>query len=268
MLSRYTREYNQIFIDSNPITGIQSIASSYESPLENIRYLGQNDNILNNVPIGLFVGAVNLEALLVNSDPFIKYTGELPANIMIQYENNKIIMNSGYLTEYNFDCGIGTIPSVTSKWNIYNEFGSGIANSLPFSIDESRLNIVNPGDIEINFSEIEREKVNNLSINVRSNRLPIYDATDSKPKEVKLQYPVAVTVTYSISLNDYKMKNLYDYPRKKHKYDFTINLKKNNTNTIINSFQINDAYLIKEDYNTDVDGSALMQLTYSSTITR
>lgn len=268
MLSRYTREFNRIYIDNSPITGAQSIVASYTVPAENLKYLGSNNTPLTTVPIGAYIGAFELETLFINSDPLIKYTGDFGANIKIQYDNNSFVMNSGYLGEYRFSCGIGTIPTISTKWNIYNDFGSGIAANTPFVMDDSNLNIVNPGDIEINFSELETEKINNVGINIKSSRLPIYDATLIRPVDIKLQYPLLVTTTFSISLHDYKNKNLFDYPRKDHSYNFTINLRKHNTSTIINSFNITDALLTKEDYNTDVDGSALMQLTYESIITR
>jgi hypothetical protein len=83
-----------------------------------------------------------------------------------------------------------------------------------------------------------------------------------------MQYPVIVTTSFSISLHDYQNKSLFDYPQKQNVYNFNINLKKHNTSTTVNSFNITDALLVKEDYNTDVDGSTLMQLTYQSTISR
>jgi hypothetical protein len=268
MLSRYTREFNRIYIDNTPITGAQSVSASYNIPAETLKYLGSNTTDLTTVPIGFYVGAFNLDTLFINSDPFIKYTGDLGANIKIEYDNNTFAMNSGYLAEYDFSCGIGTIPTISTKWNIYNDFGSGAYPSSPFVFNESNLNIVNPGDIEINFNELDKEKINNLTINIKSSRLPIYDVSKIRPVEVKLQYPLIVTTSFSISLHDYKNKNLFDYPRREHSYDFTINLKKHNTSTIVNSFQINGGLLIREDYSSDVDGSALMQLTYESIITR
>jgi len=268
MLSRYTREFNRIFIDNNPITGAQSIVASYDVPIQNVKYLGSNTTSLTTAPIGLYIGALNLDALFINTDPFIRYTGDLGANIKIQYDNNIFAMNSGYLAEYTFSCAIGTIPTIATKWNVYNEFGSGIASNTPFVMDEYNLNIVNPGDIEVNFNELDSEKINNISINIKSNRLPIYDVSKVKPVDVKLQYPLIITTTFGISLHDYKMKNLFDYPKNEHVFDFNINLKKHNTSTVVNSFNIKDANLIKEDYNADTDGSTLVQLTYESVISR
>lgn len=268
MLSRYTREFNRIYIDNTPITGVQSVSASYSIPSQNIKYLGSNTTDLTTAPIGVYIGAFNVDALFINFDPFIKYTGDLGANIKIEYDNNVFAMNSGFLAEYDFSCGIGTIPTLSTKWNIYNDFGSGISTNTPFIMDEGNLNIVNPGDIEINFNELETEKINNLTVNIKSSRLPIYDVSTIRPVDVKLQYPLIVTTSFSISLHDYQNKNLFDYPRKDHSYNFNINLKKNNSSTIVNSFNIVGGLLTREDYSTDVDGSALMQLTYESIITR
>ena len=268
MLSRFSREFNRVYIDNAPLTGIQSISASYDLPVENVKYLGSNNNHLNRVPIGIFVGALNLESLFINSDQFIKYTGELGANVKVQYEDNTFGMNSGYMAEYDFSCGIGTIPILSTKWNFYSDFGNISSPKLPFTMDESKLNIVNPGDIQIDFNELDNEKINNLKVNIKCNRLPIFDATSVKPVDVQLQYPIIVTTSFSISLHDYQNKRLFDYPQTQNVYNFNINLKKHNTSTTVNSFNITDALLVKEDYNTDVDGSTLMQLTYQSTISR
>jgi len=268
MLSRFTREFNRVYIDDAPLTGIQSISASYDLPIEELKYLGSNSNHLNRVPIGIFVGALNLESLFINSDQFIQYTGELGANVKVQYDNNTFGMNSGYMAEYNFSCGIGTIPSISTKWNFYSDFGNVSSNILPFTMNENNLNIVNPGDIQIDFNELENEKVNNLVVNIKCNRLPVFDATSVKPVDVKLQYPIIVTTSFSISLSDYQNKKLFDYPNNQNVYNFNINLYKNNTSTVIQSFNLKDALLVKEDFNTDIDGSSLMQLTYTSHISR
>ena len=67
MLSRFTREFNRVYINDVPVTGAQSISASYDLPIENIKYLGSNNNHLNRVPIGVFIGALNLDSLFINS---------------------------------------------------------------------------------------------------------------------------------------------------------------------------------------------------------
>lgn len=268
MLSRLTREFNRIFIDSNPITGVQSISAGYEVPYEDLKYIGSNKNDISKAPIGLYVGALNIDLLLINYDPLIKYTGDFGANLKIDYDNNKFLINSGYLTDYTLNCAIGTVPSVSTKWNIYSDFGSGISSNEQFNLDNEKLNIVGPGDISINFNELEGQKINNFSININSSRLPMYDVSRIKPIDVKLQYPLNITTSFSITLDDYKVKNMFDYPNNDNLVNFSIDLKKNNTSEIINTFSINNAILSRQDYSVDVDGSVLLQLTYSSTVHR
>ena len=268
MLSRFTREFNRFYLNNNPVTGVQSIASSYQSPAAPIKYLGSTDSIGEFAPVGPYIGALDVTTLFVNSDPYINYIGEEGANLKIEYGKNQFIKNSGYLSDYTFECSIGSIPTINTKWNVYNDFGSGINSPTAFEMDESQLNIVNPGDIEVVFPELETEKINNLTVNIKTTRLPIFDLSQIKPVEVKLQYPIITTVVFSISLGTYKTKNIFDFPRKKNAYDFTINLRRNNSNSLVNSFQINDALLTSEDLNMDIDGSALMKLTYTSIINR
>jgi len=268
MLSRFTREFNRFYLNNDPITGVQNIASSYQSPAAPIKYLGCTDTTAEFAPVGGYIGALDVTNLFINSDPYINYIGEDGANLRIEYGNNQFIMNSGYLSDYTFECNIGSIPTINAKWNIYSDFGSGISNPLSFTMDESQLNIVNPGDLEIVFPELETEKINNLNLNIKCTRLPIFDVSQIKPVEVKLQYPITLTVSFSISLGTYKAKNIFDFPRKKNAYDFVINLRKNNSSTLVNSFKVNNALLTSEDLNMDVDGSALMKLTYTSIINR
>lgn len=268
MLSRYTRESTRIFLDNQPLTGIQSLSATYNLPYQNIKYLGQNDSVLQDVPVGQYLGAINIESILLNKDQFIKYTGDIASNLKIQYDDNTFVMNNAYLGEYTLNCDLGSVPSISTKWNVYGDFGSGINSPSPFNIDETKLNIINPGDIDINLDELNLEKINNFAVSIRSTRLPIYDATLVRPVDVKLQYPIQILVSFSISLNEYKQKNLYDYPKIKHKYDIGINLNKHNSNQIISSFDIKNATLIAEDYNMDVDGSAIMKLSYNSIINR
>lgn len=268
MLSRFTREFNRFYLNNNPITGVQNIASSYQVPVAPIKYLGSASKTAEFAPGGPYIGALDVTTLFINSDPYIDYINEEGANLRIEYGKNQFIMNSGYLSDYTFQCSIGSVPTINTKWNIYTDFGSGISEPLTFNMDESELNIVNPGDIEVVFPELESEKINNLIINIRTTRLPIFDISEIKPVEVKLQYPITIIASFDISLGTYKAKNIFDFPTKKNAYNFIINLRKNNSNTLVNYFEINDALLTSEDLNIDIDGSALMKLTYTSIINR
>jgi len=268
MLSRYTRESARVLLDNQPITGLQSINSSYNLPFQNIKYLGQNDSLPQDMPIGPYLGAINFESILLNKDQFIKYTGDISADLRIEYDNNAFLMNKGYMAEYTLGCDVGSIPSVNTKWNIYGDFGSGNYQNSPFNIDESKLNIINPGDINISLNELDLEKINSFAVSIRSTRLPIYDATSRIPVDIKLQYPIQILTSFSISLNEYKQKNLYDYPKDKHIYNIGINLNKHNTNQTISSFQFNNSTLIAEDYSVDINGSILMKLSYNNIINR
>jgi len=267
-LFSFTRESNKLFINNDPITGLQTIQASYNNPYQNLKYLGANDNDIKTIPTNSFIGALNLTNIMINADQLIKYTGDFGGNIILDYDNNQFVMTSGYLANYVIDCDVGAIPIISTDWNVYNDFGSGVAAVPPFDMDETKLNIINPGDISINFNDIAEEKINKFNINIKCTRLPIYQIGQITPIDVKLQYPIEIITSFSISLNNYKIKNLFDYPQKNQLKSFTIDLKKSNTNTIINSFTINDALLITEDYNLDVDGTTLAQLTFSSTIHR
>lgn len=268
MLSRLTREFNNIFIDNSPVTGAQSIVSSYGFPLENVKYIGSNNNDLKNVPVGIYVGALELNSLFLNNDQFIRYTGDLGANVQINYGNNQYIMNSGFLTDYAFTCNVGAIPGIATKWNFYGEFGSGISPKRNFNIDDSKLNIVAPGDIEISFNDISTEKINSITLGITCPRLPLFDCTNIKPVDVKLQYPLDIKLAFNISLNEYKLKNLFDYPQKYNSQNIAIYLKKHNTSNLINYYSFNNMSLLREDYNLDIDGSVVVQLTYGATIHR
>jgi len=268
MLSRLTREFNNIFIDNTPVTGAQSIVSSYGFPLENVKYIGSNNNDLKNVPVGIYVGALELNSLFLNQDQFIKYTGDFGANLNINYGNNQYVMNSGFLTDYTFTCNVGSIPAIATKWNFYGEFGSGISPKSNFNIDDSKLNIVAPGDIEIGFNDLSTEKINNITLGITCPRLPLFDCTKVKPVEVQLQYPLDIKLAFGISLNQYKLKNLFDYPYKNNSHNISIYLKKHNTSNLINYYTFNNMNLLREDYNLDVDGSVVVQLTYGTTIHR
>ena len=197
----FTRESNKLFIDNSPVTGLQTIQATYNNPYENIKYLGLNNNSVNTVPIGAFIGALNLTNIMINEDQFIKYTGSNGANLLLSYnnDNNKFIMTSGYLANYEIECSVGAIPIITSQWNIYNNFGSGSASVPNFQIDETKLNIVSPGDISINFNDIAEEKINRFKINIKSTRLPIYELGKVTPSDVTLQYPIESISSVSIS---------------------------------------------------------------------
>jgi hypothetical protein len=242
---------SQFFLRSDPVgappamygvSGIRDWSASYNIPETTINALGVG--FVRNVYGGPLQGQLSLTRdLILNKDPVLTYTGEDSFSGTLIYDTNlgngdeKVFgFNSGYLTNYSVNCGVGGVPTVDSSFVTFGRFGSGIrhgdldysgSSPLAGSMGTRVRPVPNQGSIWCGFGQSGTNRVTQVSQNYEIDREPIYDLSQKTasdltggagfvPAEVITNYPIEVTTNMTVEVDDYETANIMDTIRSGH----------------------------------------------------
>lgn len=263
--NRVTKGQQLFLINNTPIPGVQSITSDYNNNAYFLNHIGLKSSVFS--ADSNYVGNVNVNALLTNTDQFISYTGNLGFNGYIiesaQNTNKNYSFTSGYLTSYNQRCSIGEIPQVSMGINVFGNMGR-TNNTITANESDLLLKIPGPGSITLSFSEFDTNPLTSYNIAITVPRIPIYTLGSSAPSEINTQYPIQVTAEFDINLSDYSPKLLQAYPFDQTRKNLTLTVKDYITDSTINTYTFNNMLLVGESYDADVSKNTVMTLKYQN----
>lgn len=274
---RITREKQLFFINGSQIPGIQSIQISPNYGKMPIKYLGINT--VQYAPNGPQTSDINISSLLISNDQFIQYTGNLGFNghILKTLDNagDNYSFISGYCTNYNSKCSIGEIPQINVSITAFGKAGRISAlteipelNAIQNNSSDLQLKIPGPGSIDINIDDFNTNRVLSYNLDIKTSRNPIYILGNRNPNAIELNYPIEMTCSFEIDLDDYAPENSFTYPGSNTIKTFAIRVKDYITDANIVSYNLSSMTLINESYNTNVDNNTSMTIEYQGFMTR
>jgi hypothetical protein len=231
---------SKFFINEYGISGIRDWDANYNVSQQTVNALGAG--FVRNVYDAPLQGQLSLSRdIIFNSDPILSYTGEEAVSGTLIYDTYldgggaKVFgFDSGYLTDYSVSCGVGGVPTVNSSFVTFGRFGSGArGGELDFSgdtpLDGSRgfLAFANQGSIQCGFNQSGTNRVTQVSQAYSIEREPIYTLSQKTasdltggagfvPTEVITHYPIEVTTSMTVEVDDFETANIMDTIRSGH----------------------------------------------------
>jgi|TARA_Y100000593_G_scaffold95106_1_gene199791 hypothetical protein len=274
------RENQQVFIGSGQAFGVQSVEGSHELPEAPLEFVGLSDVIP--YPSREAQGSMNFSALAVASDPFIKTikSGAINAYILKERANStdNYSFYSGYLTSYSNTCAIGEIPQLSASYKVVGDMGRIETGDFPdhavTELDHIRdtdkesvdFNVTAATTAEITLDDFTTNLVEDYSVNINIPRKDYYIIGKRTPQSVEIDYPVTVTASFTITVNDYSGMTMQGYPCKTKLKNFDIKLKNYKNHSLLTEFAFSNATLISESYSVTAEDQVRISATYRSYI--
>ena len=237
MLGRIRREAESITINGSGIQGVQNIAAQYDSVATPIRNLGVQD---------------------------IKFAPEG----IVNYGTKNFIFTEGYMESYSVSCSLGEVPQIGAASTIYGTFGTGTLGYIAADQYPSAINVAGANSIGINLDEFTTNRVSSFSISINTPRVPIYALNSSTPNRVIAGTPIEVNVSFSLSVDDYEIKNMRAVPEETVFKNTIITVNKNNSETELLNYSFDNMLLVGETFNGDVSDDATVDFSLRSYILR
>lgn len=278
--SRIAREQQLVFLNQTQLPGVQNVSIQYNNAANPVKYLG-----LACIPIqpqGEQGGSVSIQTWVIDSDPFIQYTGNFGVNGYVLRSRGNLQNNcsftSGYLNTYSSRCGIGQIPQIDANFGVMGNIGnlnagesaavSGNLTYIQSNVFSPNLQVAGPGSIDLSLDDFLTNRVNSYELGVTVNRKAVYALGQKTPVAVEINWPIEVNCIFNFEIDNYTLTNLRNYPCTPKVKDLTLTLKTFDTDTTINTYNFSDMLLIGESYNTSTDGAVSITAQYRTFIGR
>lgn len=278
--SRLRREGQRFFLNNSEVFGVQSANIQYQTNLVPLKHL--SIGCVQATWQGPQLGKASVSRLVIDTEPFINYTGTLGFNGYIIQNKKDTFKNfsftSGYLSSYNSNCAIGEIPQTSVNIDIFGNVGQISYSESPetskdFDYIETgnsliNLKITQPGSIELDLDDFNTNRILSYSLNINCPRNPIYFLGSRFPNAVETNWPLEVNVIFQFDIDDYTPKTLRDFPCNPKVKNLSLSLNTFDTHETVQSFNFNDLFLVSESYNNSVDSNVGLTAQYRTFLTR
>lgn len=252
MKSSVSNYESNLFISGVKVYGVNSANFGYSLPVEHISVIGYDK-------FGTFTNAapqssLSVQKYLAKDDMFLGFTGTLGISGGLYYHGKNFSFDNAYLNNYTVSCSVGNFPSLSCNFNIFGNVGTGLTNSG--TAQTGALTIVRPADIKIQCDGSGTNRIESFNYSVECPRQVFHTPTGGPPSDVKTTRPFRVSAQFSIGVDDYESKRLFDY------------ISSSNTQTIkitigsLATFTMSNMEFIGESVNSTATDDLVMTLNY------
>lgn len=272
-----------IFINTGKIVGLQDISITKNFGAGTLSYLGIGNNRFVKIPVAEQSASVSINGYLINNDYLIGMTGSQPANLFIlksqQNINDNYCLLSGYLNTYSSRYSIGAPSQISATMTFYGNVGNVPTGSLDSNsyLQLSQISsnsytdnislISNGSSVSLTLDEYSTNRVIDCSVNISTNRVPIYNLGRRRLLLNKLIYPLNVDCSFSFEIaKNYIDDDLLDFPQSPKVQNISISVSDYLNGSGIASYSFSDMTLINESKTINVDGNTIISVSYNGLI--
>tara|TARA_R110000868_G_scaffold2052_1_gene16017 strand:- start:1335 stop:2282 length:948 start_codon:yes stop_codon:yes gene_type:complete len=235
---------NYFFLNNSTISGIISVDGGYSinyAPIKTIG-VGYNKQVIAEVPVANF----SINKYLLYNEPFLNFTGEnknrnaIGFKGSLNYNNKKFGFLSGYLNSFGLSCAVGQTPTTKSDIIVYGDVGPNYNASG--DLKAPYISVPQIKDIILTCSGSSTNRITDFNYNINCTKKPIYILNQSGynsysgptgptepgpnyvPYEVLLNLPIEIDASFTLEVDDYTSRSLYDILNNDNDTSFSINI--------------------------------------------
>ena len=256
MKSSISNYENSLYLSGLKIFGVSDVNFGYALPVEHINVIGNSRfaTFTNGAP----QSSLSVQKYLSQNDFLLRMTGEGPISGGLFYDNKNFSFRSAYLNSYSVSCAVGNFPSLNASFAVFGNVGTGLAQST--TGETGKLTVVRPADILIQCDGSGTNRIEAFTYSLECTRQAFYHPTGSAPMDVATQRPFRVTAQFTIAVDDYESKRLFDYVVDSNKRNVTI------TVGSLASFTMANMELLSETVNSSATDDLVLTLNYQGFI--
>ena len=255
MKSSISNYESLLYISGVKVYGVNSVNFGYSLPLQHVNVIGFDKfaTFTTSPP----QSSLSVQKYLSKNDMFLNFTGAVGVSGGLFYNNTNFSFDNAYLNSYTVSCSVGNFPSLSCDFNICGNVGTGLTNT---GVSETgALTVVRPADIKIQCDGSGTNRIESFSYSVDCSRQVFYTPTGSGKTDVITTRPFKVSAQFSIGVDDYESKRLFDYVIDSNKKNISIEL---GSITQLAPFTMSNMELIGESVNSTATDDLVMTLNY------
>ncbi len=279
MFGRLTQGQQRFFVNSQEIPGVQSVVASYQNNAVPALHLG--NQTFRTIPDGVPNASISVNRYVFTQDYFIGMTGQTGFNgALINTRNNAVAGSarnftfvSGYMNSYRLTLGLDGIPQTNTNFVVFNQFGGLNAitdnkflpdlNNIQTNLYSESLKIPAPWTVDINIdNNFSTNRVQSLDLQISPNFTPLYSFGDRYPKRVEINYPIEVSLTYRVEIDEFRADQLNNYPENRNTRNVELILRSHDLSETISAYRFSNLELLSETYTAGVGNNIFLDGVY------
>ena len=243
-----------VYLSGYKVFGVTDVNFGYSLPIEHLNVIGFNK--FKTFTSGPPQSSLSIQKYLSPNDFILGFTGTtaISGGLFYNSSNRNFGFNSGYLNSYSVSCAVGNFPSLNADFSIYGNIGTGLIST---SVNQTgALTVVRPRDILVQCDGSGTNRIESFTYSVECNRQAFYHPTGSAPMDVTTMRPYRVTAQFSLGVDDYQSKRLFDYIIDSNKQNISITIGS------LATFTMSNMELIGESINSSATDDVTMTLNY------
>tara|TARA_A100001515_G_scaffold143389_1_gene144377 strand:- start:507 stop:1406 length:900 start_codon:yes stop_codon:yes gene_type:complete len=296
MKNSITNYENTFYFNGAALSGVLSVDGSYSLNYEPLNVVGKGflKQMINSVP----TASMSLSRYLTSEDPVLNSTGSFSVankvNAGLYYKNKYFAFEDGYLSSLGLSCSVGEIPTIETSFDVYGDIGpnfnpSGQKYGGSVFVPQTK-------NILLTTRNSQTNRIVSFNVDYNMPKNPIYGfgrrTGNEVPIEVHNVFPYEVTCGFTMEIDDYKSKSVFDDLKSKGESSFSIDIKASILNDItldtaegdqvvtfdnqginsqnkgddpsVFSFSASDAVIVSEQVSSSSDGVMSVNLTYKT----
>lgn len=247
---------SQVFVNGLQLAAIDAVEVGYSNSLSSVVPLGMN--VRTYYINGPSQKTFNITKSLIYDDSLYltESTGVFSGSV--HYNGISYGFNSGFITEYNVNCAVGSIPKASTNFSIFGDMDNAVSASG--TEIQPAISIPQQGSIFVTCDNTSSNRVVGFDYSVKANLKPTYSVGQTNPVEITLVGPLEYAASVQLEVDDASLNDANDLLRNvsPSALSFVIS----GDNGAIQSFSITNPKLVGEQLSVSADGALKLTLNY------
>ena len=270
MYGRHLHDTQNVYINGERLRGVQSCAAGWEAPETYVNSVGLDGGFLGGVVEQSLQSTFDIERLMVSpTDPIISLFHSTKILGEVYYDNDEHFkFTDGMLTNYRCACSVGTIPTLDFSILAFGNAGGNIGYTPARKKErDDTIIIASPGSIILNVEGHESNRIQSFEVSMNIDREVVNILGKLQPHDYIVQFPIQVDCQFTIHVDDYESKNLFDFVCNPTEQDLLFNFIDCATGDAIRTFFVRKAKLVDYNQTGSIHEELEATFTYKSYIT-
>ena len=202
-----------------------------------------------------------IDKFLLNQEFVQTLTGLTDISGQFEYGDNILDFTTGVINGYSVAASVGELPQISFDLNIYGTLTGGGASIRSSASSEPAIEEVPQDGLIVTFDKGGTNSVQSFNFSETFNVQPIYGLGQDTPSHISIVGPINQEATISMEVEDYEPEDTFSFLDSAKARNRTIQIEISGS-SVLNTFALENAYLVDESITAGVGDTIVANLTY------
>jgi hypothetical protein len=205
---------------------------------------------------------VSVDKILNNNDFIRTLTGLSNISGQFEYGDNFLSFNKTCLNNFSVSATINELPQASFDFTIYGSL-SGTSNSLSSTaVSDNTTEEIIPEGLLVTFDKQSTNAVQSFNYSEVINKQATYGIGSKEPSDIQTVGPILQEASIAIEVEDYEPEEPFSFLSGSKDRNRTIKMEISGESSILNTFQLENGYLVGESVGVGIGDTIVANLQY------